>query len=292
MKENLGKTLYNFRVNKGMKQKDLISKRISIGQISNIENGLQMPSAERFILLLGKLNVDYDEFIFMMGDEKLTARLKMEKNFVEFVRDKNHIGLENLAKQASNLFLNHGELYFQHIKLTSLALAQLIKRNNNDYEKIKVDLSPIIEYLENIKEWGFYELTLFSRCLFVFNIEKAISFGNRALELIEQNYTFYKHEEVGHVTLINLAVYTLNYESYHHLSLKYSQMGIDFAVVNSDAMKVLQGKIIYQIACFKLGNGLYNESKLLTLIKAFKLLGWHKDYEYIDKFINKHRILP
>ena len=272
-----------------MKQKDLSEVRISIGQISNIETGLQMPSAEKFITLLGKMNVGYREFLYIMNDDYLTIKEMMSKQLDEFVRLRNIKGLENLAKEASNFLNNYGDMHFQHINLISLAMAELLKSNNN-YENAKRYLLPIKEYLDNIDEWGLYELTLISRCLFIFDITVAISFGERALKLIEKSYLYYKSEKIASVLLINLAIYLLDYQDYYQCSLKYSKMGIGLATKTNDATKVLQAKVVYQVACFKLENGLFSKAKLLAFIKVFDLLEWNKEYDDLKKFIQKHGI--
>lgn len=289
MKENIGKTIHKIRINKGMKQKDLKDNTISISQISNIEKGLQTPSAEKFIVLLGKLNATYDEFIYLMENEYLTTKTTMENQLAEFVKRQNVNGLKKLAKEAADSFAQYGDIYFHHIELKSLAMIEVIL-GNNEYQSAREYLHPIKEYLDNIDEWGRYEMRLIGNCLFMFDVDTAISLGEKALNFIEKNYSFYKNENIAGVLLTNLAVYTLDYSQYHHLALKYTQLSISLATTTNDATRVLRSNIIYQVACYKMGNGLYNEEKLKSLIKTFELLEWQNEYLELQKFVQKSGI--
>jgi len=289
MKEKLGKTIYKIRVKKGLKQKYLNDDKLSSGLIPNVEKGSQMLSAEKFILLLEKMNVTYNEFVSLMDDEYLKTKNMIKNNLSEFVKRRNVSGLQRLAKEAEEHYREYNDIYFEHIRIMALAMSQLYQ-SNSDYESARELLTPIKDYLDNIKEWGFHELFIISHCLFLFEIEVAISFGQRALELIEENYSLYKNDEIGCVVLINLAIYTLDYEAYYDLSLKYSQLCLSLASATNNAQKALYAKFIYQIACFKLENGLFNIEYFNSLINIFKLLDWFIDYDELEKYANKHGI--
>jgi len=290
MKEYIGKTIKRFRTNKLISARELCHRISTIQQLSNIENGIQIPSAEKFILYLERLNVGYEEFIFLMEDDYLKAKMLMRRNLAEYVKRHNIMGLQNLAEEAGELFHQYEDIYFQHAQSMSIAMACLLE-TNFDYECAREHLQTIEDYLIDIDELGYYEIYLVSQCIFMFEIETALSFGKRASEAIEDRYSFYKNEIESCILLTNLAIYCLDYKKYYHSSLKFSQLSFNLAASNDDATSAIHAKIITQVAYFKLQNGLFNYEYLLSLIDTFKLLEWQGRYQHLMNFIKKHGIV-
>ena len=290
MKEYIGKAIKRFRTNKLISARELCHDISTIQQLSNIENGIQMPSAEKLILYLERLNVSYDEFIFLMNDDYLKSKMLMRRNLTEYVKRHNKVGLQNLAEEAGELFYQYEDIYFQHAQSIANAM-YCLHETNFDYDQARKHLQPIEAYLINIDELGYYEVTLISQCLFMFKLETALLFGKRALDAIEERYFFYKNEVEGCILLENLAIYCLDHEKYYHLSLKYSQLSLNLAATTDDATRALHAKIINQVAYFKLQNGLFNYEYLLSLVDTFQLLEWKGRHEYFLNFIKKHGII-
>lgn len=290
MKKKIGKTIHTLRVNKGMTLKELSENNMSASQLSNIENGLKMPSADKFIILLNKLNVKYDEFILLMDDEYLKEKAMIERRLAESVKLKNTNMLKKLSKDSSVYYNKYNDIYFQHVELIAHAMFHVIE-SSNDFNSAREYLSPIKEYLSNIDEWNYYELSLISNCLFMFEIETAILLGESALKFIEKNYTFYRNEEITCALLNNLATYSLENDKYYQLALKYSQISANLSSTINISTRSIRAKIIYQLACLKVENGQYNKGYLISLIEIFKLLEWYEEYDSIQKFVRKHGAL-
>ena len=98
MKGNMGKTIQYLRESKGFKLKELCNDILSISQLSKIENGEVIPSADKFIKILSRLNVRYDEFILLMDDEFLETKIMLEKKLAESVKLRNTQSLQKLSK--------------------------------------------------------------------------------------------------------------------------------------------------------------------------------------------------
>ncbi len=290
MKGNMGKTIQYLRESKGFKLKELCNDILSISQLSKIENGEVIPSADKFIKILSRLNVRYDEFILLMNDEFLETKIMLEKKLAESVKLRNTQSLQKLSKDASTYYSKYNDIYFKHVESKSLAMLTLIS-SNNDYSSAREHLQPIKEYLSSIEKWNYYELTLICNCLFMFKIEDAIFFGDKALRSIEENYSLYRNEEIACSLLINLAIYSLDYSEYYSLALKYSQLGGELAYTSHDIVATFQAKIIRQLTYFKLENGKFDNDYLLSLINTFKLLEWDEEFQRIQQFVSKHGIV-
>jgi hypothetical protein len=102
--------------------------------------------------------------------------------------------------------------------------------------------------------------------------------GLVSLAIINVRKLSYKDKNIVCVLYTNLAVYCLKFEEYYPQALQYAQLSITFAASSHDASKATNAKIIKQIAHFKIEDGLYNEKKLIKLIKIFAALEWHQEY--------------
>jgi len=289
MREDIGRTIRQIRTDKVILAKDLCQNILTPQQLSNIENGKQTTSSENFILLLSGLNMKYDEFIYLMDNEYLNSKITIEKELSEYVKRQNLDGLIELAKTASDLFVKYGDVYFEHIKSMSLAMAHFYQ-TNFEYQIASEHLTPIEEYLAKVQKFSYYEITLTGQCLFMFNIEMVISFGEKALNALETRYSLYKNKGDNCVLLTNMSICCLDYKEYWHLALKYSQLSINAAATSNDATRAIHAQIIHQVACFKLKNGLFDKRYLRALIQTFKLIKWENEYKQVIKFIKNHGI--
>ena len=272
-----------------MTAKELCHGVMTSQQMSNIEREKQMLAADKFVMLLNRLNVTYDEFLFLLDNEHLSSKYILERKLAKYVKRRNVQQLQKLAEKSMNLFKEYDDIFFQHIELMSRAIIQLI-HSNNDYQQAKKYLAPIKKYLTMVDAFGYYEIKLVGQCLFMFEIEEAISFGERAVDAIKKSQGTHQNSSDGCVLLTNMAIYMLDYEEYYSRALEYSQASINLATANSDATRSVNAQIIKQIAHFKLGDGLFNEQHLIALTDTFKLLDWHMEYERVLNFIKKHGI--
>jgi len=291
--ENLGKIIYKIRTNKGLKQVDLSDTFLSPSHISQVEKGKKMLGGDKLLKILVKTNTTFEEFTHLLGDEHIQNKISLEHRLSEYCKRQNLKGLKSLVKEADTLYLKFNDFFFDHIRLMSLAMIELLE-NDYDYEKAKKYLDPIKNYLKEVSdigEWGIYELSLISNCLFMFEIDTAIAFGENALKIFRKNYSQYKNQKLCCVLLSNLATYALDYEKYYHLALQYSLENISLSSTQNDASNAISSKIAYQLACFKMGNGLFDKTTLIKLIETYKILEWHEKHRRILLFVKKHGIV-
>ena len=285
----IGRTLKKIRLNKVMTAKKLAHDITTPQHMSNIEREGQMLAADKFIMLLNRLNVTYDEFLFLLGDKYLLSKHKMEKNLSECVKRRNVDKLLELEGESLALFKEHDDVFFQHVSLMSRAMIELFQSNYN-YESSRKHLRPIRDYLVELDAFSYYEIKLIGQCIFMFEIEEAISFGDRAINTIKKYHAFHKNNFDMCVLFTNMAIYTLDYKDYHHLALDYSQACINSAATNDNHLRALNAQIINQVSHFKIGDGLFDKPKLISLIDVFKLLNWHTEHKHVIQFVEKHGI--
>lgn len=288
MKLKIGTVLHQVRIEKKMTLKELSTNFLSTSQLSHIENGESIPSTEKFIHLLSRLNIKYEEFIPLLEDDYLTTKNSLEDKLVDFANKNNQDGLKNLIQEAEDSYHTYNDLHFYHIKLLALSFLELI--HSQSFESAREHLHPIKEYLLKIDSWNSYELSLFGNCIFVFDIEDVIFLGNRASSSIKKKSHIYQNRERYCATLNNLAIYILDYEEHYFTALEYANLSEELAYISGDVTRSLKAKIIQQVVYFKLQNGKYRRENVLDLVHTYDIMGWDKEYERTCTFIKKHGI--
>lgn len=285
MKLQIGSTLQQVRKNKQVTLKELSTDFLSISQLSHIENGDSIPSTEKFIYLISRLNIHYDELIPHLENEYLNAKHTIGKNLAEFSNMKNKDGLVSIIDKATSLYETYNDIYFYHITLQAHSLIELIDGYN--FASARIHLSPIKDYLLKTEKWNAYELELFCNCLFIFEIDTAIFFGNRALDSIRDNYHIYRNREMSCTLLNNLATYALDFKEHYLFALECSTLSEDIAYSTSDAAHTIDAKILRQLAYFKLQHGKFDYDLLHLLVETYQLIGWKEKYKIMMFYSKK-----
>lgn len=257
--------------------------------MSKIENEDNVPSAKKFIEILSLLNLKYEEFILLLDNDYLHAKTISGEKYIEFANSENIHALQQLSEESLLLFQEYNDIYFQHISLQAQATLALCSTNNN-YEAARSYLDPIKEYFLKVNNWGSYELYLFNNCLFMFDIDDAIFFGDKALKVIEKNHKYYQNQPNARALLNNLALFTIDYDENLFFSLNCAKMCEELSFSAQDSTRTIQANISKQIAYFKLKNGQFNKQKLQSLVQVYQLIGWDNTYQRIIKFIQKYGI--
>lgn len=286
----MGHVLREVRKQKNLVLSDLKIDNLSTSQLSNIENKGSTPAADKFIHILSRLNMKYDEFIYLLEDEYLEAKASFGDKFVEASQSQNKSALTDFIQSAHIYHKKYKDYYFYHLKLIAQADLELLTSNNN-YNTAREYLIPIRKYLGQVETWSYYEFSLLTNSLFLYDIDDAIALGNLALKSIEGNYKFYRNKDIASSLLNNLAIYSLDFTQYLSFSLKCSIMSEELSFTSHNLSSNIYAQVIRQLAYFKLQNGKFDMEHLQTLIIMFQTLGWKQEYISLCKFVEKHGIL-
>lgn len=284
----IGKTLSYLREEKGYSLRDVSNDILSPSQLRRIENNSQIPSADKFIHLLYRMNITFEEFCLFTEDEYINIRIKLDVQIGETLRKRDVQLMQKLIGQLDVYYEKYKDIYFYHIKCVLKAHISLIKCK--DYTQARIELNDVKEYLFSIENWFLYELTLFNNTLFVYELDTAISLGNHALKSIEKRYSDLKDDEVTRRLLNNLAVYTLSGERYYMQSYRYSSTSIGLPHSTKHIYSIIFAKIVNQVACYKLQNNQYDFDYLTDLLNLFIVMNMDSVYNEISEFLESHGI--
>lgn len=289
MKENIGTVLRQLRINKNIKQKDLVNDNISLSQIVNIEKSIHIPSTDKFIYILNALNTTYEEFIYYLDDESLKEKKLLKDRFTQLANSSNVNLLEELAEEIEKFSMVNNDIFFKHLLLQIHATIKLLTNELNFQETSKY-LEQIKKYFAKVDNWGYYELILLNNCLFMFSVENITTFGNMVISSIEKNYDLYRNKEIVTTLLNNFATYSLDDDKHVAFSLRCSSFNEHLSFETQNATTIARAKILQQIAYYKLRNGLFDEEELVSLIRVFSSVGLKHKYNGFITLCMKHGI--
>lgn len=209
-----GSVLKKVREDKNISQKKLSENIMSRTHLSEMENNKHYPSYEKFIHLLNKLNITYDEFLYELHDQKLPNEkdyfLKLSYAAAECNIEKLFI----LSNESFNLFNTTSNIKYKYISLISKALAHLYSNNGKVDTNIIIILQPIRTYLLSINNWHLYEIKLLNNCLFSFSFEEALYFGKQAVKSINYYNGFTEMQNTQQHLLLNLSTLCIENNQY------------------------------------------------------------------------------
>lgn len=285
----IGKTLQSLRSQKGFSLREVAAGILSPSQLSKIENDSQIPSVDKFFHILYRMNITFDEFCMFIDDDYMNNRTKMKNQIGETLRKRNAEHILNLIDEIHPYYETYDDIYFHHMKCV-LKASHILLTTNNDYAQARKEVTAVADYLFSTESWFHYELSLLNNILFFYEIDIAITLGDKALQTIERRYAQFKDDEITRSLLNNLAIYTLNDEQYYMNSYRYSSTAIGLPQSTQHIYSTVFAKIINQVACYKLQNGEYNYEYLSNLINWFSLIHMNDIYKDFQKFVEGHGI--
>jgi len=284
-----GSALREVRSRKDLVQEEFFQQLGNRKKLGAYENGEKSIPFEELIVLLNNQNASLDEFIYLMDNEYISTREILAFDLSREIGRLNIAGLKKVHSQALQYNEEQHADYFLHIAALAKANIVLLE-TNSDFKKARKEVTLIREYLENAKCFFFYDLILLSQCLFLFEIKLAFQLVKKALDYIDEHYEFYKYKVVPVTLTLGLAIYALDFPDYFRHSLELSKKAETLSIEKNYLDIAIRAKIVQQISCFKIGNGLYNQDELVNYLNILKTVGWLTDYNYNKDFIEKHGI--
>ena len=282
-----GNTIKKLRIHKGLTQQELAGEIITKGQLSKIENKDHIPSAETFIELLLKLNVNFEEFYQFSENVHIKNRIRVKTKFTELMKQRKYNKFPQLIKELNELYEKYDDIYFLHY--SCLIKGFILYNEDSKSPKFSVVMDPVKSHLDKIKNWGIYEMSLFSNTFFAFSKNEVYKFANKAVKQINSNYEFYQTEEISRALLNNLASYS-NSNGDYFKAFNFASKVLGFPQSITYMNQTLTSKIHYQIASFKLDNGHFDAIELKGIIESVNLMGYNDLYQDWKKRLKSHGI--
>lgn len=168
----IGRTIRFLRLNKQFSMEDLCKNDMSRSFLSKVERGLSKISLDKFLIILNRLNVEMDEFLFILrgytDSDDFIYLYEIQRDFIN--KD-----ISSLKVKLATAELTNDS--FEKIMMTSIFLsnASKIELPDRHYKQL-------LDYLFSVDAWGFYEIRLFGNAINCLTIDHLIIHGRELLK--------------------------------------------------------------------------------------------------------------
>lgn len=168
----IGRTLRFLRMNKQLSLADVCKGAMSRSFLSKVERGISKISLDKFLTILDRLNVDMDEFLFILRGNKDSDN---SVYLYEIEQDFRNNDISTLKKKLEAAELMNES--FEKIMMTAIFLSATSKKElpDNYYTQL-------LDYLFSVDEWGVYEIRLFGNAISSLSVDHLIVHGRDILK--------------------------------------------------------------------------------------------------------------
>lgn len=168
-----GKTIKKIRVEKRLTQKNVAEGIVTLSYYSRIERDISEPTVSVFLKILHRLNLDFDEFMFIHNNYRESSDEKLWFILTELY----HSGDIQTLKKYKEFFLTNPNEDTTIINIIDLFILRLSK------QKIEpVNTESIVSRLMDIENWTSSEVKLFTTVMDMLPIDTVIILVNHLLK--------------------------------------------------------------------------------------------------------------
>lgn len=280
-----GTTLRKIREDKNLKPKDAAHKIMSLSQLKRIEEEGQVPSIDKFISLLNRLNVEYDEFFQFSDDKYFNLRTVMRNQTTDTLRQRNPQKTQSLLDKLDRYYREYNDPHFLH--LWSNASAIKARHEHADPEKVKAFLKPVTDYLDSVDNWCYYEMVLFNNTFFYYDYDTAKALGNEAIKNIQKNYQDFRDEGILRGLLGNLAFLAVEHKKWKD-ALGYIRLALEISPSTKELYPQLLTKVVGQVVCFHTDRNSFDPAEITAVITYFRLMNMEDVVGMLENFVKRH----
>lgn len=198
--EHYGKTLKQLRKARNLSQQALSVGIMSRSNLSRFENQEYIPSFDKVILLLEKLGVEMDEFIYINNQYQTTLYEQLYDRLIYAENRRNHAELMEVAAEITERKEKNRRFYELYL-LSQLALLENDLRSELTTDQISLEMRAVILDTEN---WLFEDFRRLNNFLGMFDREEAVFLYGRAVKEFEKYEEFPRENNIRIYLALNL----------------------------------------------------------------------------------------
>lgn len=186
MNENYGQTIEKIRRQKNILIKDLIEGVMDSSTYHRFKNNDIDTTVSKFIIILQRLNVRFEEFLFIHENFKLDFLKSTLLKLQNYYNQKDIFNIKQLIIDIE-IYDWDNKLTKRHmVDLVTLYLNVLQNKTNN------LDSVSLIQYLKKVETWTHYEIAMFSNCIRLLPVDLI----DYSLHYVMRSFSVYKHTDI------------------------------------------------------------------------------------------------
>lgn len=160
-----------FREERRISQAVLANGIMSRQALNKFETRGTSISSEKLFSLLDRMNVTIEEYLSAIEYRGETEKKEIERKFIQCLKEP--AKMTDFLDYLSGRFHLTDDPYYR-IKFSQFTL-EFAYINEEDYMSKAEEIDYIKNFLNRIEDWGVFELTVYSNCLFIFESEYIIN---------------------------------------------------------------------------------------------------------------------
>ncbi|MBC2174573.1 helix-turn-helix domain-containing protein [Listeria booriae] len=285
---NFGETIKKIRTDKNMTQTQLSEGILARNHLSQVENNNYFPSYDRVFMLLDRLNVTFEEFLFVQNDLQPHDKQQFRVEISDSANLHNLEQLEHLSKEADQLYESTSNIIYYHYSLLCKAVFEY-GTDNLISEAMVQYVAPIKKYLLDMDNWYLYELKLFSSILFALEVEEAVFFSRKAFKRLHAFRCFMEYQHTEQHLYLNLSTLCLEHGDFK-AAKDFAKTAIDTATTHRLIYEKVCSELNHAIACIRLGEGSEHYETIRKNMVVLDYLGFDTLHKHFMLFLKKYEI--
>jgi len=191
----IGETLRKLRLNKGYSIAHLCQEDMTTSFLSKVERGNSRISADKFLLLLERLHIDLNEFLFILRENKEDEDYQMRRKVQPFINSRDIPNLKKMLLEAEENSLP----FITRLHIASFYYAFQEQTLSKKY------LDELLDNLFTVEQWGEYEITIFAVASIAMDTQTLFTYGREMMTkkaYFKENDRYYR-QFIG--TCLNIA---------------------------------------------------------------------------------------
>ncbi len=281
----LGKTIGQIRRSKGMNQSLLAGGIMSRSNLSRFEGGKYYPGYDKLILLLDKLEMSFEELLFLHQDNAPQVKRTLHLELAEAGNRYDFGKVKAISRECRSMYESTRTEAYYHLYL--LGQGVLIQHHHADEITSLNEIAAYIKpYLLGVDKWYLYEFKLLNNFLFTLSSSDAVFFGLRGTKEFDRYHSFPESRTVQQHLLQNLSILCLNEHNYEQ-----SLMFLEKALPLADKTHLLYDKIVtliyYELTllCLKQKD---SAAELKGYLNILRQLDFEDSYQALLKVCRRH----
>ncbi|AXX64469.1 Rgg/GadR/MutR family transcriptional regulator [Bombilactobacillus bombi] len=164
-----GQLIKKLRKERGLTQKQLADGISSRTTLSSLENNKTDIATSILFSYLERMNVSIQEYLFYLNNSTNTEKEITSKYFFDNLVKQRDSEIRKRILNYQNKYKNSRDFYYCCLSI-ELKLF-LNARHNKEVFDVDEDKEIIKNYLNHVEQWGHFEMSIFSNCLYIFSDE-------------------------------------------------------------------------------------------------------------------------
>ncbi|MBC6308754.1 helix-turn-helix domain-containing protein [Listeria sp. FSL L7-1582] len=285
---NFGETIKKIRTDKKITQAQLSEGIMARNHLSQVENNNYFPAYDKFFSLIDRLNINFEEFLYIQDDQKILFSRKIPSQISQAASLNNNAQLDSLANEANELYKQTGNITYYHSMLICKALIAYNLNLTISQEMIDY-VTPIKDYLFKMDNWYLYELKLFNNIIYALTLEEALLFSRTSLKRLDIFQHFLESQHIEQCIYTNLSTLCLEYGDFK-AAKKLAVTAVDTAMKFTLVYEMVCSKLNHAIACIKLGEDGNAYEVIKKNMRILEYLELDTAHEHFLNFLKKFDI--